>query len=114
MMGDKWLFQLKKGSFELAVLLLLKSKPMYGYEITKKLQETGELSLGGSAIYPVLKRLHVNDFIDYYWADSENGPQKKYYFITDAGRKALKNRMETYRNFYGALSSLDESGGEET
>ncbi|WP_174613715.1 PadR family transcriptional regulator [Virgibacillus ihumii] len=109
-MSDKWLFQLKKGSYELAILLLLNTRPMYGYEITQQLKDTGELSIAGGAIYPILKRMHKYKMIDFYWKESEKGPSKKYYYINNNGIRTLKARMLKYHNLYHALCSLEKKG----
>ncbi|WP_228409504.1 PadR family transcriptional regulator [Radiobacillus deserti] len=105
-MKDNWTFQLKKGSFELAILFLLHSEPMYGYEITKRLKETEELSISGGAIYPILNRMYKKGFINFYWGESDKGPPKKYYYINELGLKTLRSRMDTYQKVYKALSSL--------
>lgn len=110
-MNDNWLMQLKKGSYELAILLLLNSRPMYGYEITQQLKETEELSIAGGAIYPILKRMYNHNLINHYWKESEKGPAKKYYYINNNGIQTLKKRMHTYNNVYHALCSLENKGG---
>ncbi|MCD5323405.1 MULTISPECIES: PadR family transcriptional regulator [Pontibacillus] len=107
-MKDKWLMQLRKGSYELAILLLLKERPMYGYEITNRLKETDELSIGGGAIYPVLKRMQDQELICYYWEDSEQGPAKKYYYLSKKGGETAKERMEVYEKMFEALRSFDQ------
>ncbi|MGW8264429.1 PadR family transcriptional regulator, partial [Bacillus sp. LR--39] len=55
--NDRWIVQFRKGIFELAILSLLRSKPMYGYELTSSLKTTSALALSEGAIYPILKRM---------------------------------------------------------
>ncbi|MGW6082018.1 PadR family transcriptional regulator, partial [Bacillus subtilis] len=43
--NDRWIVQFRKGIFELAILSLLRSKPMYGYELTSSLKTTSALAI---------------------------------------------------------------------
>ncbi|AIM15143.1 PadR family transcriptional regulator [Neobacillus sedimentimangrovi] len=107
---DKWFIQLRKGVFELAILSLLKSKQMYGYEISKFLKEVPTLSISEGAIYPILKRMSEEGWIDYYWVDSSGGPKRKYYQITTKGEKILEYRLTQYEEIHKVLLFLGEGG----
>ena len=75
----------------LAVLARAKA-PMYGYQIAKQLDETGEGVLSGkqSALYPVLRNLESAGLLASEVEPSVTGPPRRYYRITQAGRRVLE------------------------
>ncbi|RWZ52381.1 PadR family transcriptional regulator [Halobacillus fulvus] len=103
--NDKWNTQLRKGTFELAILLLLKRKPMYGYEITKHLQEESTFPIADGSIYPILKRMSTNQWV-YSYKEEHEGRSRKYYDVTDLGGKVLEARWEEFTNVYAFLDQL--------
>ena len=74
----------------LAVLARAKA-PMYGYQIAKQLEETGEGVLSGkqSALYPVLRNLDAGGLLASLVEPSTSGPPRRYYRITPLGRRVL-------------------------
>jgi PadR family transcriptional regulator PadR len=74
----------------LAVLARAKA-PMYGYQIAKQLDETGEGVLSGkqSALYPVLRNLDAAGLLASEIEPSVSGPPRRYYRITPLGRRVL-------------------------
>lgn len=103
---DQWIVQLRKGTFELAILSLLSTKAMYGYELTSSLKQTPIFQISEGAIYPILKRMTDKEWIEFFWADSGEGPRRKYYQITSKGEKILSERIEKYKEMYEALIIL--------
>ena len=65
--------------------------PMYGYQIVKRLEQTGEgvLSDKQSALYPVLRNLAAAGLLDSEVEPSVTGPPRRYYRITPLGRRVL-------------------------
>ncbi len=102
---DKWNTQLRKGTFELAILLLIKRKPMYGYELTKNLQESSTFSIADGSIYPILKRMTTNGWVDSYKEEYE-GRNRKYYFITELGNEVLNNRWEEFEQVFDFIRRM--------
>ena len=82
--------QLKKGNLDLCVLALLCESDMYGFELVGRISEAVEISEG--TIYPLLKRIRDVGYVTTYLTESPEGPPRKYYRITDAGR-AEKERL---------------------
>jgi len=66
--------------------------PMYGYQIVKRLEATGEgvLSDKQSALYPVLRNLAAAGLLDSEVEPSVTGPPRRYYRITPLGRRVLR------------------------
>ncbi|MDO7267031.1 PadR family transcriptional regulator [Shouchella clausii] len=112
MTKDKWITQYRKGIYELAILMLLSKKDMYGYGISKELKKTKVLSIAGGAIYPILNRLHEKGWIISYIDKKEKGkgPERKYYKITSDGMLVLEQRNNDFNKLNVAIQSLIEEG----
>lgn len=90
--------QFKKGAIEMCVLHILKIKDSYGYDISEQISQFIEVNEG--TIYPILKRLNDFDFLTTYLKESNDGPPRKYYKITETGI----NRYTTLRNEWLAFN----------
>jgi PadR family transcriptional regulator PadR len=77
--------QLRKGFLAYCVLLVCSEK-VYTSDIIKRLQ-AAELVVVEGTIYPLLSRLKSDGLLSYEWQESEQGPPRKYYQITDFGSK---------------------------
>lgn len=103
---DKWQLQFKKGVIELMIMLLIKEKPYYGYELTAALKDTIYLGLSDGAVYPILKRLEKSGWTYSYWDTPEDGPRRKYYQLTEIGATALENRLEVFMYSVDMIQSI--------
>lgn len=81
--------QLLKGILEGCMLAIIARKSIYGYELSMKLQKYG-LTVSEGSIYPVLLRMQKNNLIKGITKPSPNGPNRKYYHLTDEGIEALE------------------------
>lgn len=79
--------QLKKGVLELCVLSLLQAQDRYGYELVKTISENVAISEG--TIYPLLRRLQNDGYVETYLSESQAGPPRKYYRLSAAGQRTL-------------------------
>ena len=75
--------QLKRGVLELCVLSIVKNADCYGYELVNKISDFMHITEG--TVYPLLKRLKDNKQIQSYIVESNEGPARKYYKITENG-----------------------------
>jgi PadR family transcriptional regulator PadR len=89
--------QLMKGILEGCVLSVIARGETYGYEILGVLADAGFEELGEGTLYPVLTRLDKNGLILCRKAKSPLGPVRKYYSVTEAGKKELEDFIERYR-----------------
>ncbi len=80
--------QLLKGILEFCVLKLISREPTYGYEIVMNLKQVGFSDLSESTLYPLL-RLEQQGKVTVERRPSPKGPSRKYYIVTEEGRKAL-------------------------
>ncbi|MGN1119500.1 MAG: PadR family transcriptional regulator, partial [Oscillospiraceae bacterium] len=79
--------QLKRGTLELCVLSIVCERDCYGYELVSRISACMEVTEG--TIYPLMKRLRDAGNIDSYIVESQEGPPRKYYTITDSGRDEM-------------------------
>jgi PadR family transcriptional regulator PadR len=86
---ENWTTQLRKGVLELAVLNALAAEPLYGYDIVRALGAAEGLEIAEGTIYPLMSRLKKEGLVESYLEDSREGPARKYYRLTDAGRRML-------------------------
>lgn len=100
--------QLLKGILDGCVLAIIEKETVYGYELSKKLQDVGLGDVSEGTIYPVLLRLQKNQLIVGEMRSSESGPNRKYYKLTEDGKKSLLEIREEWRQISGPVSILLE------
>ncbi len=96
--------QLKRGTLDLCVLAIVNRKDCYGYELVNQISECMQVTEG--TIYPLLKRLKDNGTISSYIVESQEGPPRKYYTITDKGKKLKEQQEIEWRAFVDAVNRL--------
>lgn len=100
MSGDeKWMAQIRKGSFELCLLAILSRGMRYGYDIVQALSGEGGLVIKEGTIYPLLGRLRSEGLVDAEWRPSPQGPRRKYYRLTPEGERRLAEMRLEWRGF---------------
>lgn len=86
--------QLKKGLLEFCVLSVLQKSDSYGYQIVKDVSECIEIS--ESTLYPILKRLESNSYLETYSVE-HNSRLRKYYKINDKGKDHIKEFLNDWQ-----------------
>jgi len=84
---DNRVVQLRKGIIELAVMAVLYRERHYGYSLVRVLTEDGTISLKEGTVYPILARLDRDGLVRSEWVESDQGPPRKYYALSPAGRR---------------------------
>lgn len=81
-----------KGYIDGIILSILSQRDAYGYEISQYINEItyGEFQLKEGTLYPALKRLEANNYIEGYWGEQNGGPRRRYYRIIEEGQNKLK------------------------
>ncbi|GGL51673.1 PadR family transcriptional regulator [Sporolactobacillus putidus] len=102
--------QLLKGVLDGCVLAIIEKEPVYGYELSKKLQDAGLEDVSEGTVYPVLLRLQKNGYIHGDMRPSESGPNRKYYFLTEDGREALNELSLEWERIAIPVTSLLRRG----
>jgi PadR family transcriptional regulator, regulatory protein PadR len=85
-------------SAAIMVLGVLAPEPSYGYDILRKINSVaGDLFVWQEGtLYPVLHKLEKSKLLRAQWQESDAGRQRKYYYITAAGRTALRKDIEEW------------------
>lgn len=83
------LAQLRRGVVQHCVLALLEHEPRYSYDLVTALGEHAPLVTSEGTIYPLLSRLRRQGLVSTSMRDSDVGPPRRYYNLTDAGRQHL-------------------------
>lgn len=98
--------QLKKGVLELCVLSLVTRKDYYGYELVNEISKNIQISDG--TIYPILRRLTQDGYFVTYLQESQEGPPRKYYKITDIGIKTKELLEKEWLIFIDSVNNIIE------
>ena len=102
--------QLKKGVLTLCVLALLNRRDSYAYEIASTLSDA--IDMGEGTIYPLMRRMQSDGQVETYLVESTSGPSRKYYRLTDAGRRALEAQTAEWRAFVVAVECVMNADAE--
>jgi PadR family transcriptional regulator PadR len=95
-----WITQLRKGLLELLLLNVIAKGESYGYEIVQKLRQVDGLQVTESTVYPILERLRKDGYVGVRREPSPNGPMRRYYSLTPAG----KYRVAEMNDYWDGLS----------
>ena len=104
---DDWKSQIKRGTLEFSILLMIRRKPTYGYEIISALENYPILTAKENTIYPLLRRLQKEEFIMSSWQEGIEGlPPRKYYSITDKGLEYIASMSDEWDNLLAAITEI--------
>ena len=110
--SQEWVAELKKGSIQLCLLALLSKERKYGFQIIAELRglSDGFFDLKEGTLYPALRRLEKKGLLESEWVERDEGVPRKYYRLTEDGRKALEEAKSVWRRM---RDSCDKVLGEE-
>lgn len=98
--------QMLKGTLEGCILKIIHSEETYGYEISQKLQAYGFGDISEGTIYPLLLRLSKADLVAPIYKDSNAGPKRKYFQITEKGKIELEIFERHWSEMENAVNHL--------
>ena len=101
-----WETQVRKGGLSLAVLAILWPGRLYGLEILKRLDAQAGLSIPEGTIYPLLNRMKTEGLVTSEWVEADAGHPRKYYSLTDQGRRRVRDMAASWRAFAAGLEGL--------
>lgn len=97
--------QMRKGVLEYCILSILEHGDAYTSEILETLKASEMIVVEGT-IYPLLTRLKNAGLLTYRWEESNSGPPRKYYVITENGQLFTKELSKTWGNLVKAVHQI--------
>jgi PadR family transcriptional regulator, regulatory protein PadR len=100
------------GSTVLLILSLLEESDLYGYEIIRRLEQRSDntFQFKEGTLYPVLHKLENKGYVKSYLSKSDAGKERKYYKITNHGKKQLTEEKEKWEMFSASVNKVIGGG----
>jgi PadR family transcriptional regulator, regulatory protein PadR len=102
--------QLRRGVLEFCVLALLRDGERYSFDLVRALGDAEGLVTSEGTLYPLLGRLRREGLVQSNWRESEAGPPRRYYRITDDGETALRTFTGHWERFRDSVDTLIDVG----
>jgi len=95
--------QMKKGILEYCILSIISRGEVYASDIIEELKNSKMIVVEGT-LYPLLTRLKNDGLLSYQWVESNSGPPRKYFQLTNEGKKILKELSDTWNELVDAVN----------
>lgn len=107
--------ELPQGTLDLLILKTLALEPRHGWGIAERLHQlsSATLAIRQGSLYPALHRLERRGWIKAQWGVSDNNRRAKFYTLTAAGRKRLKEETAGWERFAAAVAAALKTRPEE-
>lgn len=99
--------QMRKGVLEYCILTIMNQQDCYATDILRKLKDARLIVVEGT-LYPLLTRQKNAGLLSYRWEESPQGPPRKYYKLTEAGRDFLKELDSSWEDLVKAVALINE------
>ena len=100
--------QMRKGILEYCILSLIGKGEVYASDIIESLKDARLIIVEGT-LYPLLTRLKNGGLLSYSWKESDQGPPRKYYTLTDDGKVFIKELDKTWNELNQSVNKLTAS-----
>ncbi len=99
---------LLQGTLDMLILKTLALGKLHGWGISKRIQQMsrGALEVNQGSLYPALYRLEDRGFIEAEWGISPEGRRAKFYMLTDAGKRSLREEKRSWKLFSEAVELI--------
>jgi PadR family transcriptional regulator PadR len=97
--------QMRKGLLEYCVLHIISRGEVYTSDLIDELTQAQMIVVEGT-LYPLLTRLKSAALVSYRWVESDAGPPRKYYSITEEGQIALKSLASTWKGLVQSITQI--------
>jgi PadR family transcriptional regulator, regulatory protein PadR len=104
---DNTASQMRKGVLEFCILSVIKQGEAYPSDIIDKMKAANFNLLEGT-LYPLLTRLKNAEFLTYRWVESNSGPPRKYFSLTDKGAAFYKELEATWNELANAVKAVTD------
>lgn len=98
--------QLLKGVLEGCVLLIVLENEVYGYEMIQLLKKHGFNEIVAGTVYPLLQKLEKQGYLSSIMKSSPEGPNRKYYCITQEGKAHCRDFIEQWKDLVYKVDNL--------
>jgi PadR family transcriptional regulator, regulatory protein PadR len=107
--------ELLPGTLDMLILKAVSLKPLHGYGVLLRIRQISRdaLEIPQGSLYPALYRLEHNDLIAAEWGQSENNRRAKYYTLTAAGRRRLRDETAGWNRLASAIAAALNTTPEE-
>jgi PadR family transcriptional regulator PadR len=99
--------QMRKGVLEFCILSIIRQGEVYPSDIVEKMKAANLHTLEGT-LYPLLTRLKNSGLLTYRWVESNSGPPRKYFSMTEDGLKFYGELERTWNELADAVKALTE------
>src|SRR6186997_45324 len=97
--------QMRKGVLEFCILSVIRQGEVYPSDIVEKMK-SANLSILEGTLYPLLTRLKNAGMLTYRWVESNSGPPRKYFSLTETGENFYKELFSTWQELSNAVNTL--------
>lgn len=103
---------LVRGTLDMLILKTLTLQSMHGLGISRRIEQItdGVFQVKPGSLFPALKRMEQEGWIEGVWSDSENNRRAKYYKLTAAGRRRLGVEKRNWAQASLAITRVMETG----
>lgn len=98
--------ELTRAALQQAVLGVLSHGGRHGYAIAEVLRQHGFTRIKGGTLYPLLKRLEDQGFVEHVWHHDQAGPGRKQFTLTQRGRSELERSATAWQRMSQALTQI--------
>jgi PadR family transcriptional regulator, regulatory protein PadR len=102
--------QMRKGVLEYCILSILANNDAYASDIINQLKDSKIIVVEGT-MYPLLTRQKNSGLLSYRWEESQQGPPRKYYTLTEKGKSFLEELDKSWQDLITAVVSINEKRG---
>lgn len=98
--------QMRKGILEICILSIIEqNKEAYASDILEALKQA-EMIVEEGTVYPLLSRLKSDGLLDYVWRESSSGPPRKYYILSEDGKKFMQETIKSWNELSKSVDKI--------
>jgi PadR family transcriptional regulator PadR len=97
--------QMRKGILEFCILSIIRRGEAYPSDIVEEMK-VAKLQILEGTLYPLLTRLKNAEMLTYRWVESNSGPPRKYFLLTEKGESFYKELEQTWNDLSNGVNVL--------
>jgi PadR family transcriptional regulator PadR len=104
--------QMRKGILEFCILSIIRRGEAYPSDIVEEMRSVN-LQIFEGTLYPLLTRLKNAEMLTYRWVESNSGPPRKYFLLTEKGESFYKELEQTWNELSNGVNTLTQKKQDE-